>query len=178
VSGGVSEINAGRPRIAVSGAGSPDAAAMRAAEQLGAALAERDAIVLCGGLGGVMEACARGAAQAGGLTVGILPGADAAAANPWISVPVVTAMGHARNVILVHSAEALVAVAGSYGTLSEVALALKIGVPVASLDSWHPRRAGHPEPPITTFTEPEAAADWAIAMVNAQRSRHLDAAPQ
>jgi uncharacterized protein (TIGR00725 family) len=150
------------PRIGVSGAGDATATEVEVATRLGAALARRGAVVVCGGLGGVMTACARGAHEAGGLTIGILPGADAGAANPWITVPVVTDMGHARNVILVHSAEALVAVGGSYGTLSEVALALKIGVPVAALGSWQPERAGHPPPPITVLDDPEAAAAWAI----------------
>jgi hypothetical protein len=162
-------------RIAVSGAGASDdpglAAATLLAVRLGAALARAGAIVVTGGLGGVMEAAARGAREAGGLTIGILPGAAAADANPWISVPIVTDLGHARNVILVHTAEALVAVGGSYGTLSEIALALKIGVPVAALASWEMVRPGHEKPPVHIFPSPEAAAAWAIAAAAERRSR-------
>jgi uncharacterized protein (TIGR00725 family) len=150
-------------RIGVSGAGDPTPDEYRIARELGAELARRGAVVVCGGLGGVMEASARGAHEVGGLTVGILPGARAADANPWIAVPIVTDMGHARNVILVRSAQVLVAVGGSYGTLSEVALALKMKIPVASLASWRPLRAGHPEPPISSFDDPVSAAEWAVA---------------
>ncbi len=160
-------------RIAVSGAGAGDdpglANAMTLAEQLGAALARAGAVVVTGGLGGVMTAAARGAREAGGQTIGILPGACAADANPWITIPIVTDLGHARNVILVHTAEALVAVGGSYGTLSEIALALKIGVPVAALGSWEMAREGHEAPPIHTFAESGAAAAWAIAAARAGR---------
>ena len=160
-------------RIAVSGAGASDdpglANAMAIAERLGAALAQGGAVVVTGGLGGVMTAAARGARAAGGLTIGILPGARAAGANPWITIPIVTDLGHARNAILVHTAEALVAVGGSYGTLSEIALALKIGVPVAGLGSWEMARPGHEAPPMHTFVEPDAAAAWALAAARARR---------
>jgi uncharacterized protein (TIGR00725 family) len=162
-------------RIAVSGAGASDdpelGDATRLAARLGAALARAGAIVVTGGLGGVMEAAARGAHEAGGLTIGILPGPSAIDANPWISVPIVTDLGHARNVILVHTAEAVIAVGGSYGTLSEIALALKIGVPVGTLGSWEMARPGHEKPPIHTFSEPEAAAAWAIAAADEWRRR-------
>jgi uncharacterized protein (TIGR00725 family) len=160
--------DAARPlRIGVSGAGGAqgagaDDAALAAARVVGETIARAGAVLVTGGLGGVMEAAARGAAEAGGMTVGILPGERAGDANPWIAIPVVTDLGHARNVILVHTAEALVAVGGSYGTLSEIALALKIGVPVAAVGSWKVERAGHAAPPIATFDDPKAAANWAL----------------
>jgi hypothetical protein len=103
---------------------------------VGAALAAAGAVLLTGGLGGVMEAASRGAARAGGLVVGILPGFSRTDANPWVAVPIVTGMDQARNVILVRSSDAVIAVGGRYGTLSEIALALKLGVPVVALRSW------------------------------------------
>ncbi len=123
-------------RIAVIGAGICESSIYEMARQVGYLLAEKGAIVYCGGLGGVMEAAAQGAKEAGGLTVGILPGNKASEANPYIDVPVVTAMSHARNAILVRSVEAVVAVSGGYGTLSEIALALKMWRPVIGLNTW------------------------------------------
>jgi len=98
-------------------------------------------VLICGGLGGVMEAAARGARSAGGLTVGILPGGSHGDANPFIDIAIVTDMGQARNAILVHSSHALIALAGEYGTLSEIALALKMGLPVVGLEKG-PRLPG------------------------------------
>ena len=99
-----------------------------------AALAEEaGAVLVCGGLGGVMEAAARGAKSAGGLTVGVLPSYDARSANAFIDIPIVTGMGHARNVVIAATAHALIAMAGAYGTLSEIAIGLKLGKRVISL---------------------------------------------
>jgi uncharacterized protein (TIGR00725 family) len=103
---------------------------------VGRALAERGAVVVCGGLGGVMEAACRGARAAGGLTVGILPGTDRTAANPFVEVAIQSGLGEARNALVVRAADALIAVGGGYGTLSEIALALKAGKRVVGLDSW------------------------------------------
>lgn len=122
--------------IGVVGAGQADDDLYRLARALGAGLAEAGFAVVNGGLGGVMEASARGAAEAGGLTVGILPGPRAEDANPWIHVPVVTDMAHARNVVIANTARAVVAVGGSHGTRSEVSIALKLGRPVVSLHSF------------------------------------------
>ncbi len=120
-------------RIGVIGAGEATPAGYAAAREIGRLLARKGAVVVCGGLGGVMEAACRGAKEAGGLTVGILPGPDATAANSFVDLPISTNMGHARNVIIAHSAQALIAVEGSYGTLSEMAIALKLGRPVIAL---------------------------------------------
>ena len=106
------------------------------AEQVGREIAKAGAVLVCGGLGGVMEAAARGAQQEGGITVGILPGDSFEDANQFIQIPVITGLGHARNVLVVRSAQVLIAVKGGYGTLSEVALALKMGKPVIGLHSW------------------------------------------
>jgi uncharacterized protein (TIGR00725 family) len=93
-------------------------------------------VVVCGGLGGVMEAACRGAKEGGGLTVGILPGTERAAANRFVDVAIPTGLGEARNALVVRAADALVAIGGGYGTLSEIALALKAGKRVVGLDSW------------------------------------------
>lgn len=122
--------------ISVIGAGTCDRETFVSAEEVGKRLAERKAILVTGGLGGVMEAASKGAREAGGITVGILPGFDRREANPYVSVPVTTGLSHARNIIVVRSADAVIAVSGEYGTLSEIAIALKLGKPVISLRSW------------------------------------------
>jgi len=122
--------------IAVVGGGSCSAEAAKLAEEVGRGLAEQGAVLMCGGLGGVMEAACRGAKSAGGLTIGVLPGDNRHSANPYVDIPIVTGMGYARNVIIARSAQAVVAVDGSYGTLSEIAHALQSGVPVIGLGTW------------------------------------------
>lgn len=113
---------------------SPEAYAL--AEQVGRELALRGAIVVCGGLTGVMEAACKGAKSAGGLTVGVLPSHSYLDANPWVDIPIVTGLGYARNVIVVKTGRAVIAVDGSYGTLSEIAHALADGIPVIGLQTW------------------------------------------
>ena len=122
--------------VAVIGPGEASAEEELSGEMIGRALAERGAIVVCGGLGGVMAAACRGAAAAGGTSVGILPGPDRAAANEWVSVAIPTGLGELRNGLVVRAADAVIAVCGGSGTLSEIALALKTGVPVVGLDTW------------------------------------------
>jgi uncharacterized protein (TIGR00725 family) len=106
------------------------------AEEVGRLLAEAGAIVVTGGCGGVMEAASKGAREAGGTTLGILPGADRREANEWLAVAVPTGMGEARNALVVRAADAVVAVGGAWGTLSEIALARKTGTPVVGIESW------------------------------------------
>jgi uncharacterized protein (TIGR00725 family) len=103
---------------------------------VGRLVAERGAVLVCGGRGGAMEAACRGAKQAGGLTVGILPGSDRSDANPYVDVALPTGLGEARNALVVRAADAVIAIGGGYGTLSEIALALKAGKPVIGLDTW------------------------------------------
>ena len=122
-------------RIAVCGSGVPNDATDALAEEVGRLIAQRQAVLLCGGLLGTMEAAARGATQAGGTTVGILPGQDASAANDYISLPLPTGLGEARNTVLVRSADVVIAIGGEWGTLSEIAFARKIGRPVVLLES-------------------------------------------
>lgn len=116
-----------------------------------------------------MEAACRGAKEAGGLTIGILPGDSRSAANPHVDVPVVTGMGHARNVILVKSAQAVIAIDGSYGTLSEIGHALQIGIPVIGLGTWSLSLKGAPDEAIIRAGSPEEAV--AVAMANIENAR-------
>lgn len=122
--------------IAVIGAGNADEATLKVAEEVGALIARRGALLVCGGLSGVMQAAAQGAKAAGGATVGILPGLDKSDANPYIDIPLATGLGEGRNVLIVRSADALIAVGGEYGTLSEIAFGLKTGTPVIGLGTW------------------------------------------
>jgi uncharacterized protein (TIGR00725 family) len=124
------------PYIAVVGPGEASAAELASAEEIGAGLAAFGAVVVTGGLGGVMEAACRGARSQRGRTLGILPGDDREAANGWVEIAVATGMGELRNGLVVRASDALVAVGGGHGTLSEVALALKLGRPVIGLGTW------------------------------------------
>jgi len=116
-----------------------------------------------------MEAACRGAKRAGGLTVGILPGADPSEANPYVDLPIVTGMGEARNVIIVRTAWAVIAIGGSYGTLSELGHALRLGVPVVGLGTWHVTREGHPPVPIHRAAAPEEAVALALSLATQRR---------
>lgn len=122
------------PFIGVVGAGKCSERIEKIAERVGREIAGSGAVLVCGGLGGVMTAAARGARDAGGYTVGILPGPDIKDANPYIDFPIATNMGQARNAIIVQTADVLISVAGGFGTLSEIALAAKIGKGVVSLE--------------------------------------------
>jgi len=122
--------------VAVCGASDPRPDQRELAREVGRRLAESGVIVLCGGLGGVMEAVAEGAASAGGMVVGILPGADRMAANPYLTLAIATGLGEARNAVLTAAADAVIAIGGGWGTLSEIALARKRDRPVVALASW------------------------------------------
>jgi uncharacterized protein (TIGR00725 family) len=133
------------PCIAVIGPGR-DASdvELREAEEAGAAIAAGGGVLVCGGLGGVMEAACRGARSRGGLTVGLLPGTDRDDANGWVVLPLPTGIGEARNALVVRAAHAVVAIGGGWGTLSEIAVALRAGVPVFGVRTWELARAGEP----------------------------------
>ena len=107
-----------------------------AAQEVGVQIAKRGGVIVCGGLGGVMEAACRGAKSAHGLTIGIIPGFSRHEANPYIDIPIVTGMSHARNIIVVHTSNAIIAIGGSHGTLSEIAFALKLGIPIIGIRTW------------------------------------------
>jgi len=125
-----------KAQIAVVGAYECSATVAEAAESVGRAIARAGAVLVCGGLGGVMEAAARGANREGGFTLGILPGERRTAANDYIDCAVATGLGHFRNFMIAQTADAMIAIAGKYGTLSEVAMAMTLGKPVVGLGSW------------------------------------------
>lgn len=140
---------------------------LAAAEVVGGALARAGAVVVCGGLGGVMAAACRGAKSNGGLTVGFLPGTDPSQANPWVDVVVPTGLGEGRNVLVVRSAGAVVAIGGEYGTLSEIALALRARTPVIGMSTWGLTRAGgEPDTGIVPVDDPLDAAQVALDLAS------------
>jgi len=148
--------------IAVIGGADCTPAEAAAAETVGRLLAEAGAVLVCGGRGGVMAAACRGAKSAGGLTIGILPGVDARDANPWVDVPIVTGLGEARNTIVVRSADAVIAVGGAYGTLSEIAFTLRWDKPLVGLGTWELARGGAPDGSIIRAETPEEAVAMAL----------------
>jgi uncharacterized protein (TIGR00725 family) len=152
-------------QISVIGGGAHNPESERLAEEVGRRLAEAGAVVVCGGMGGVMEAAAGGCADAGGRSVGILPTEDRLDANPYLTVAVATGMGEARNAIVVRTADAVIAVHGEFGTLSEIALALKIGKPVIGLGTWELGKDGEPVAAIQRAADPEDAVAKALAAV-------------
>ncbi|HXF70095.1 MAG TPA: TIGR00725 family protein [Thermoflexus sp.] len=155
--------NVDRPLlIAVVGSGEATPQEQAWAYEVGRRLAAAGAVVVCGGRGGVMEAVCRGAVEAGGLTVGILPGSDHREANPYVRLPLPTGLGEVRNALVVRVAHAVIAIGGEFGTLSEIALALKWGIPVIGLGTWSLHRPGVAVP-IETVSTPEEAVHRALA---------------
>ena len=150
------------PYVAVVGAGVAGKELEGRAEQVGRLLAERGAILLTGGLGGVMEAACRGAKGVGGTTVAILPTDDRRAANRYVDVALATGMGEMRNALIVRSADVVIAIEGEFGTLSEVAFALKTGTPVVGLGTWELAKHGRPVAAFSTASTPEEAVDLAL----------------
>lgn len=162
--------------IGVIGGGQCSPEAARIAEEVGRGIAERGAVLVCGGLGGVMEAACRGAQAAGGLTVGILPGNDPAEANPYVRIPIVTGMGEMRNVIIIKSVQAVIAIEGEYGTLSEIGHALKRGLPVIGIHTWELSRDGRRDGAIRTARSAREAVEMAIAAADERiLGAHCDA---
>ncbi len=157
--------------IGVIGEGVCSRASARAAERVGAAIAAAGAVLFCGGRTGVMEAAARGAARAGGTVVGVLPGFSRGDANRWVTIPIVTGMDQARNVVLVRSCDAVIAVGGSYGTLSEIALAMKLGIPVIGLATWKLAQPAARRVPLVRARTPDDAVHLALRAARAQTTR-------
>ncbi len=148
--------------IAVIGGSEPSSEETRLAEEVGRELARRGVTLICGGLGGVMEAACRGAASEGGLTVGILPGNSPDTANPFVCIPIVSSIGYARNVAVVKSAQAVIAIGGSYGTLSEIAYALQSDIPVIGLNTWSISRNNQTDDSIIIVEDPIEAVEIAL----------------
>jgi uncharacterized protein (TIGR00725 family) len=140
----------------------------RLAEEVGREIARRGAALVCGGLTGAMEAACKGASEAGGLTIGILPGESRRAANPYVKIPIVTGIGHARNVAVVKSSQAVIAIDGSYGTLTEIGHALQSGIPVIGLGTWEIAMDGKMDKSIIIARNPQEAVAKAIDMINSQ----------
>jgi len=151
--------------IAVIGGSQPSSEEAKLAEAVGRELAKRGAILVCGGLGGVMEAACKGASSEGGITVGILPGDSRQAANPYVQIPIVTGMGYARNVAVVRTAQAVIAIGGNYGTLSEISHALQSGIPVIGLNTWALSKNDRQDNSITIVQSPAEAVDKALSSI-------------
>lgn len=156
--------------VGVIGSSAADQKLMVLAEQVGEEIAKAGAAVVCGGLTGVMEAVCRGARRCGGLTIGIIPSDNKRDANPYVQIPIVTGMGVGRNVMLVKTADVLIAVGGEFGTLSEIAHALNLGKTVVGLRTWRLERA-HPKPipNMIEAKDPKDAVEKALRSIPAQR---------
>ncbi|MCX6338440.1 MAG: TIGR00725 family protein [Candidatus Aureabacteria bacterium] len=157
--------------IGVIGASRADRRAARDAYEVGRLIARRGAVLICGGLTGVMEAAARGAREEGGLTIGVLPGDDPRHANLYIDIPIVTGMGYARNIVIVRSARAVIAIGGSYGTLSEIAYALNLGVPLIGLGTWDIAKIDASETRMVMVKTPEEAVEEAMKKIQNPKSQ-------
>ncbi len=154
--------------IAVIGGGQCSKEEAKIAEEVGRQLARQGAILVCGGLSGVMEAACKGASSEGGLTIGILPGENRQAANPYVQIPIVTGIGYARNITVVKSAQAVIAVGGSYGTLSEISHALQSGIPVIGLNTWSLSRNSKQDNSIIPAQNATEAVDKALDLATDQ----------
>jgi len=153
--------------VAIIGGGQCSREEARLAEEVGRELAKQGAILVCGGLGGVMEAACRGASSEGGLTIGILPGDSRRPANRYVQIPIVTGMGYARNLAVVKSAQAVIAIGGNYGTLSEISHALQSGIPVIGLNTWSLSRNNRQDNSIILAQNPADAVSKALNTITA-----------
>jgi len=151
--------------IAVIGGSQASRKEIKLAEEIGCELAKKGAILVCGGLGGIMEAACRGASSEGGITIGILPGENRREANSYVQIPIVTGMGYARNVAVVKSAQAVIAIGGSYGTLSELGHALQSGIPVIGLNTWSLSKNGKLNSSIIPAKNPAEAVEKALELI-------------
>jgi len=152
--------------VGVIGAGNCSEEVGKLAEEVGEKIAEAGAILVCGGLGGVMEAASRGAKRKGGITVGVLPGIEKADANPYIDYPIVTGLGEGRNLLVVRNSDVLIAFPGEFGTLSEIAFGLKLGKPVVGLSTWDVSDK------IVQTKNPKEAVDLALSHAKASERSH------
>jgi uncharacterized protein (TIGR00725 family) len=156
--------------VGVVGSTKAEPEVLKLAEEVGSEIAKRGAAVVCGGLSGVMEAVCKGARKEGGLTIGIIPSDDKNDANPFVQIPIVTGMGMGRNVMLVKTADVIIAVGGEFGTLSEIAHALNIGKKVIGLRTWNLEKArDRPIPNLIVAANPKHAVDIAMTSISAQK---------
>jgi uncharacterized protein (TIGR00725 family) len=154
--------------VAVVGASEAAADVADLADEVGRLLAESGAVIVCGGLTGVMESVCRGAKGAGGTTVGILPGSTRRQANEFVDIPIATGLGEARNAVVARAADVVIAIAGEFGTLSEIALALRLGTPVVGLQTWELRKEGAAVDAIVRASSPEDAVNKALELAGAR----------
>jgi hypothetical protein len=155
--------------VGVIGSSTADAKLFRLAEMVGAELARRGAAVVCGGLTGVMEGVCKGARSQGGLTIGIIPSDDKKDANPYVQIPIVTGMGIGRNVMLVKTADVIIAIGGEFGTLSEIGHALNLGKMVVGLNTWNLEKAhSRAIPNLIQTDDPKRAVDIALTAISAK----------
>jgi uncharacterized protein (TIGR00725 family) len=152
----------GRVQISVIGGGEGEPEILRAAEAVGRGIAQADAVLVCGGRTGVMEAASKGASEEGGVVLGVLPTLSTADANPYVTHAVATGTGHARNLAVVASGDAVIAIGGEWGTLSEIAFARKLDRPVIALQSWPLRNRAQTDLGIVEAETPEEAVKAAI----------------
>jgi len=157
--------------VGVAGASRPEPPLLDQAEVLGRRLGEAGAVVVCGGGPGVMEAVCRGAQSVGGTTIGLLPGLDRAEGNPYLTVSIPTGLGQGRNLLLVRSSDAVIAVGGGFGTLSEIALALRTGTPVIGLATWSLQLDSRQVDAFPVADTPDAAVRLALDAARSRRSR-------
>lgn len=150
--------------IGLMGPGEATTSVEAMSETIGKLIAEAGAVLITGGMGGAMAAASRGASKAGGLVIGVLPGSTARDANPYVDIPIVTGMGNARNCVNILTSDAIIAVAGGYGTLSEIALALKCRKPVVKLRSWELETVGCNDPLLHVAVSPEDAVRLALKL--------------
>jgi uncharacterized protein (TIGR00725 family) len=148
--------------IGVIGGSEVPAATAKLSEEVGREIARHGAVLVCGGMGGVMEAACKGASKEGGLTIGILPGADRNSANRYVQIPIVTGIGYARNAIVARTAQAVIAIDGSYGTLTEIGYALQDNKPVIGLGTWSLSIGGKKEKNIIPVKSAKEAVEKAI----------------
>jgi uncharacterized protein (TIGR00725 family) len=154
--------------IGVIGSGEVSAPVAALAEEVGSEIARRGAVLVCGGLAGVMEATCKGAVSQGGLTVGILPGESRKAANPYVKIPIITGMGRARNMAVARTCHAIIAVDGGYGTLTEIGFALQAGIPVIGLGTWSLSIGGREEANIIIANDAREAVEKALALIDSR----------
>jgi uncharacterized protein (TIGR00725 family) len=152
--------------IGVIGGGDVDPQVAAIAEEVGREIAQMGAVLVCGGMAGVMEAACKGATAKGGLTIGILPGEDRKAANPYVKIPIVTGMGYARNMAVVKSAQAVIAINGGYGTLTEIGYVLQSGIPIVGLDTWEVSINGRADTNIIPAKDAKDAVAKAIELAS------------
>jgi len=157
--------------IAVIGGSECSPQELQLAEEVGRELACQGAVLICGGLAGVMTAVCKGASEEGGITIGILPGDNRQMANPYVQIPIATGTGYARNIAVVKSAQAVIAIDGSYGTLTEIAYALQSGIPVIGLNTWTLSKDGQPD---NAIIPAQNAADAVTKALNLIANQYPD----